>query len=213
MEQLLTGKIRLAGFDDEWEEKELGEIAIFLKWKWLAKKDIQKNWKYKCIHYWELFTHYKEIISDIKSYTNIYNNPTLSENNDILFPTSDVTPKWLAKASCIQENGIVLWWDILVVRPIWNQLNGKFFAYFVSHNPEKILIFATGTTVFHLYAKDLKNLKIPLPKNPTEQSAIAEILSDMDQEISDLEAKKQKYQKIKSALMEQLLTGKIRISA
>lgn len=46
----------------------------------------------------------------------------------------------------------------------------------------------------------------------TEQTAIAEILSDMDKEIAELESKRTKYERIKQGMMQQLLTGKIRLT-
>jgi len=55
-------------------------------------------------------------------------------------------------------------------------------------------------------------LKIGIPK-PKEQTAIATILSDMDSEIEKLEQKKDKYTMLKQGMMQQLLTGRIRIYA
>jgi type I restriction enzyme S subunit len=52
-------------------------------------------------------------------------------------------------------------------------------------------------------------VKIPLQKN--EQSTIASILFDMDREIESLEHKRDKYRDIKQGMMQQLLTGNIRI--
>ncbi|EHZ5660931.1 hypothetical protein K6C79_001978, partial [Enterococcus faecalis] len=45
-----------------------------------------------------------------------------------------------------------------------------------------------------------------------EQKAVATVLSDMDEEIFKLEEKLEKYKKIKQGMMEQLLTGKIRLA-
>jgi type I restriction enzyme S subunit len=56
----------------------------------------------------------------------------------------------------------------------------------------------------------ISKLRIPLPPLP-EQKAIAEVLSDMDAEIETLEQKRDKYKKIKQGMMEQLLTGKVRL--
>ena len=52
---------------------------------------------------------------------------------------------------------------------------------------------------------------ISIPKNDAEQKAIAEILSDMDAELEQLEAKKAKYEQIKQGMMQELLTGKTRL--
>ncbi|WP_196889548.1 restriction endonuclease subunit S [Aureivirga sp. CE67] len=56
----------------------------------------------------------------------------------------------------------------------------------------------------------LRKLKLPLPPLP-EQQKIAEILSSMDTKIEVLEAKKVQYQELKKGLMQQLLTGKVRV--
>ncbi len=58
----------------------------------------------------------------------------------------------------------------------------------------------------------VQNLNITLPPTLAEQSAISKILSDMDSAISKLEAKKLKYTAIKQGMMQQLLTGKIRLT-
>src|ERR1035437_717107 len=52
-----------------WVVKKLGEIAHFFKGKGLPKSDLKENGKYKCIHYGELFTKYKEVIREVLSYT------------------------------------------------------------------------------------------------------------------------------------------------
>ena len=54
-------------------------------------------------------------------------------------------------------------------------------------------------------------LEITVPPTPEEQNAIAIILSDMDAEITALETKLEKYKKVKLGMMQNLLTGKIRL--
>lgn len=73
-----------------------------------------------------------------------------------------------------------------------------------------ILKFVKGSTVFHLYASDLMNLEVNFP-GPDEQTAIANVLSNMDTEIEKLESQLTKYQNIKQGMMQTLLTGKIRL--
>lgn len=53
-------------------------------------------------------------------------------------------------------------------------------------------------------------MKVDLP-SLAEQRAIASILSDMDAEIAELEAKRDKYKEVRQGMMQQLLTGKIRL--
>ena len=116
MQELLTGKRRLPGFSGKWETKKLGEVAEFDHGRDLPKSDLSEDGPYKCIHYGQLFNEYKELISEIKSKTHTNIGRFYSKANDVLMPTSDVTPRGLATASCIKENGIILGGGILVIR-------------------------------------------------------------------------------------------------
>lgn len=69
---------------------------------------------------------------------------------------------------------------------------------------------ATGLKVYGVSKGNLRGIEIPLPTKE-EQKAIALTLSDMDAEIAALEAKRDKYRQIKQGMMQQLLTGKIRL--
>ncbi|WP_419602545.1 restriction endonuclease subunit S, partial [Thiolapillus sp.] len=113
-----TPRLRFPEFREAgaWEVKRLGEVCCFLKGKGLPKTAITPHGVAPCIHYGELFTDYGEVIRDTKSYTDSTNNCVKSEEEDVLMPTSDVTPNGLAKASCIKEKGVVLGGDILIIR-------------------------------------------------------------------------------------------------
>ena len=69
----------------------------------------------------------------------------------------------------------------------------------------------SGSTIVHLYQKDFVKFNFPIPSSIEEQTAIANVLSDMDTEISALETKLAKYRTLKTGMMQQLLTGKIRL--
>lgn len=69
---------------------------------------------------------------------------------------------------------------------------------------------AIGSTFLEISKKDLAELDIIVPE-VTEQKAIAQVLSDMDSEIEQLEKKLAKYQQIKRGMMQELLTGRIRL--
>ena len=62
-----------------------------------------------------------------------------------------------------------------------------------------------------LSSSRLKLFKIAIPKSTTEQTAIAQLLSDMDAEIEALECRLKKTQALKQGMMQALLTGKIRL--
>jgi len=70
---------------------------------------------------------------------------------------------------------------------------------------------STGSTFDSVNSKQVKELEIPLPISKEEQTRIATILSDMDNEITALETKLEKYRNIKLGMMQNLLTGKIRL--
>ena len=62
-----------------------------------------------------------------------------------------------------------------------------------------------------LYQKDFVEFEFNLPSPNEEQIAIAEVLSDMDAEITALEQRLEKTKAIKQGMMQQLLTGRIRL--
>lgn len=194
----------------DWKKNRLGEIGHFYKGKGLPKSQISESGKYKCIHYGELFTKHEECINEIISYTDDNSNSFFSVSNDVLMPTSDVTPNGLATASCIFEDNVILGGDILVIRVAKEILNGLYLSYFIKNNKDKVMKLVSGSTVYHLYGSDMKELEITYP-NIHIQNQIAKVLLDMDIEIKKLETKLEKLKKIKLGMLQNLLTGKIRL--
>ncbi len=193
-----------------WQRVRLGDIATFLKGKGLSKSQVSPNAKHECILYGELFTHYDRVVTNIKSFTNIYDNPMLSLNNDVLMSGSAETPDILATASCILKKGVILGGDILIIRPNSNLLNGCFLAYCIVYDKNQVLSKVVGSTVYHLYAKDLKDFEILLPPL-NEQIAIANVLSDLDRYLYSLDAIILKKESVKKALSFELLSQRKRL--
>ena len=210
MQQLLTGQTRLPGFQGEWEVKQLGDVATFHKGRGLPKSALTPYGAEPCIHYGELFTHYPEAIETICSRTDDSAGAFRSAANDVLMPTSDVTPRGLAKASCVQLDGVILGGDILVIRCDSKLVFGAFLSYTIRHQEVQILQLVTGTTVFHLYGRDMAKLMLSLP-SVEEQIAIVRALTDMDAELAALEARRDKTRALKQGMMQELLTGKTRL--
>ena len=211
MQQLLTGKTRLPGFSGEWETKQLGGIASFFKGSGLSKADLSLDGKRRCIHYGELFTTYGECISEVLHGTDRSGTFFPSLANDVLMPGSDVTPNGLATASCLSIPDVILGGDILVIRVPVDILNGIFLAYAIKLNRNQVMQLVSGTTVFHLYGRDMANFSFAMP-SIQEQNAIVDIFSDMDAEITALEQRRDKTRAIKQGMMQQLLTGWVRLS-
>ena len=210
MQQLLTGQTRLPGFSGEWEVKRLGEVANFLKGKGLPKSEINVYGSEPCIHYGELFTKYPESILKILSNTDVTTDVFYSITNDVLMPTSDVTPNGLATASCINQDKVILGGDILIIRADPNILNGSFISYVIRQLRDQVMQLVTGTTVFHLYGSDMKKFTFLMP-SIKEQQAIVKILSDINTEITALEVRRDKSRDLKQGMMQELLTGRIRL--
>ena len=210
MQQLLTGKTRLPGFSGEWEMKRLGDIASFFKGSGLSKADLSLGGRRRCVHYGELFTVYGERITKVLHGTDREGMFFYSIRNDVLMPTSDVTPNGLATASCILTSDIIIGGDILVIRTPKSLLNGEFLAYTIKTHRNQVMQLVSGTTVFHLYGRDMATFGFPAP-SVEEQTAIAVVLSDMDAEIAALERRRDKTRAIKQGMMQQLLIGRVRL--
>jgi len=188
---------------EDWEIKTLGVVADFFKGKGLPKNHIKDDGSFKCIHYGELFTKYNELIKNVISKTDIYDKPFLSIANDVLMPTSDVTPNGLATASCILEDGVILGGDVLIIRQKKKVLDGLFLSFYIAQFREKVMKLVSGSTVYHLYGSDMKNLEIVIPCLK-EQTKIATFLSAIDDKIELVLNQIQDTQEYKKGLLQQM---------
>lgn len=182
----------------------LGELATFRKGSGLPKSDIGSG-NNPCIHYGELFTKYGAVIERIRSRTH-RDLPIKSVKGDVLMPTSDVTPRGLAKASAVQIAGVGLGGDILVIHPDTKRVDGRYLANAIRLDANQVLKLVRGSTVYHLYAKDMRNFTFQLPAL-AEQEHVAAALQDADELIASLEQLIAKKCGIKQGMMQELLTG------
>ena len=102
---------------------------------------------------------------------------------------------------------------VFVIRPINNSYSARFLYYVLSSSVFRTFLdeLAAGSTIVHLYQKDLVKFDFYIPPTIEEQEAIATVIYDMEAEIIRLQAKLEKYRKIKSGMMDELLTGKVRL--
>ncbi|MDQ0689587.1 restriction endonuclease subunit S [Arthrobacter sp. W4I7] len=212
MQKLLIGKTRLAGFTQPWRTVHLGDVAQFGKGMGLPKSDMEATGKYSCVHYGELFTRYGAEIKAVISRTNNASLGVRSSALDVLMPTSDVTPRGLAKASAIHDAGVILGGDILIIRPDPRQLYGPFLAHAIRQDANQILQLVRGSTVFHIYATDMRSFAFQAPA-ADEQRAICNVLGDVQQEIELLGQRVRKARAMKQGMMQQLLTGSVRLQS
>lgn len=213
MQNLLSGKIRLPEFalrpdgslkttrqtelgyvPEDWEVVELGNVVnIFdnLRIPVTASKRISGSTPYYGANgiqdYVEGFTHKGEFVLIAEDGANdLINYPVSYVNGEI----------WVNNHAH-------------VVQGKENVLDNGFLAYRL--NSTNITSYLVGGTRAKLNGSTLKIIQIIIPKSTDEQTAIAQLLSDMDAEIEALECRLKKTQALKQGMMQALLTGKIRL--
>lgn len=212
MQQLLTGKTRLPGFNGEWKLQRLEEIGSFSKGKGIKKDEVMAS-GVPAIRYGEIYTKYHFQTRNIETF--ISNATAASAHplrkGDIVFAASGETLEEIGK--CAVYLGDVVAFaggDTIVFSP--NKDHPVFLSYtlnsFTAIEQKKRM--GQGDAVVHIHASNLKNLKLKLP-NFDEQTEIAETLSGMDDEIELIETRLAKTKAIKQGMMQELLTGRTRL--
>lgn len=207
MQELLTGKRRLPGFDGEWEEKkaiELGDIIT------------GSTPRTSVIEYWGGDIPWVTP-TDITSARDIYSSERLITEKG-LYVIRELPPDTLL-ITCIASIGKNA---ILRKRGASNQQINAIvpfeshnidFLYYLLEMNKNFLLDKAGQTATKILSKtDFSELTFLVPQL-SEQVAIAEILSDMDAEIDALTAKLDKMRNVKKGMMQELLTGRIRLVA
>lgn len=212
MQQLLTGKTRLPGFSGEWETKRLGELGHFLKGS-SVKRDEAGSGPLACIRYGEIYTTHHDYIRTFRSWisSEVANTATRLEYGDLLFAGSGETKEEIGKCvAFVTEVEAYAGGDIVILRP--KDVDPLFLGYVLNapYVVRQKTSFGQGDAVVHISAKALAQVEVALPST-TEQAAIATVLSDMDAEIAALEARRDKTRQIKQGMMQQLLTGRVRL--
>jgi type I restriction enzyme S subunit len=194
----------------DWKEVRLGEHAAFFKGNGLSKSQLIDDGPQQCVHYGELFTHYGPVIETVTSKCVAFEGSFKSLAGDVLMPGSDVTPRGLATASAIKFSDVLLGGDVIVIRTKPTSLYGPFLSNFIRMSKGQVLRLVKGSTVYHIHAKDLADLEVLMPPLK-EQEAIAEALTVMDDELEVLTAQVSKLRMVKEGMMQDLLTGKVRL--
>ena len=212
MQQLLTGKTRLKGFSEPWVKRKLGENATIQRGgsprpieaylttsrngiNWIKIGDVRPNDKF--IRH----TAEKIIPEGVSHSRQVYKGDFILSNS-----MSFGRPYILDIDGCIHDG-----W--LVIKDYSNTYDMDFLYYILSSDTvfEQYIAMAAGSSVKNLNKEKVANVMLFAPQSLAEQQAIAAILTNMDNEITALETKKTKYEAIKQGMMQQLLTGKIRL--
>ena len=212
MQQLLTGQTRLPGFSGEWEMKRLGEIGVFLKGSGV-KKDESQSGSLSCIRYGEIYTRHNDYIKEFHSFISAEVAATARrlKKGDLLFAGSGETKTEIGKCvAFVDDFEAYAGGDIVILRPLSvDSLYLGFSLNTPSVNQQKASR-GQGDAVVHIGSTALADIAVNLP-SPPEQTAIAAILSDMDTELAALQARRSKTLALKQAMMQALLTGRIRL--
>ena len=209
MQELLTGKKRLPGFSGEWSKQQLGDICNIVNGG-TPSTSIAEFWNGKIL--WCTPT---DITSCSTKY--IYTTESKITESGLKASSATLLPKGallLCSRATIGEVRIAgntictnQGFKSLVVH---QNISNEWLYYMVHVLKFNMLGKAIGSTFLEISKKDLAELDIIVPEF-TEQKAIAQVLSDMDSEIELLEKKLAKYQQIKQGMMQELLTGRIRL--
>jgi len=208
MQQLLTGKRRLPGFDGEWEIKRLGEMAKINSGgtpkssvaeyydgdiPWVSIADMTKHGKY--------------ISRTQKNITTL----GLENSSARLYPRHTILYAMYASIGECSISTVELCSSqaILGIRPNSN-LDHQFLYYYLSSLKEKIKLQGQQGTQSNLNAGMVKGFRLNIP-TIKEQQKIATVLTTADKEIQTLQQKIDCLKQEKKALMQQLLTGKRRV--
>lgn len=212
MQQLLTGQTRLPGFKGKWEVKRLGRLGRFLKGRGVSK-DQARSGDLPCVRYGELYTHHHDLVRTFNSWISAEVAATALpiERGDILFAGSGETKEEIGKcAAFVDDHKAYAGGDIVVLRVL--EGDSKFLGYFLNSQPiaRQKASKGQGDAVVHISATALSDIECRLP-GPSEQSAVAEVIVDMDAELAALGARREKTRSIKQGMMQELLTGRTRL--
>lgn len=211
MQQLLSGKKRLKGFTEPWVEKKLGDVVTNSTGLTYSPNNVKK---------------YGTLVlrsSNIKNGKLIFEDNVFVEmsiperakvhTNDLLVCVRNGSKALIGKSAVITEDaeGMAFGAFMTILRA--NGIEQIFLNYYWQTDfVQKQVRDNMGATINQITNADISDFDIYVPYSFTEQQSIASVLTFMDNELSALEAKRKKYEQIKQGMMQQLLTGRIRLN-
>lgn len=210
MQQLLTGKKRLPGFNDKWKSMLLGDIAEVKDGTHQTPKYVKSGGK-------PFYSVENVTADDFKNVKHISLEEHKALTSNYRIEKGDVLMTRIGSIGCCKYVD----WDVdasfyvsLALLKINEKYDSKFISYLsnIKSFKEEVML---NSLVFAIPQKinlgNISLIKVYIPTSKAEQTAISNILSDCDSEIAALEEKRDKYKEIKHGMMQQLLTGKIRL--
>jgi type I restriction enzyme S subunit len=216
MQQLLTGKTRLQGFTQPWHEVQIGKIGYTYPGITGKSKD-----DFNCgdARYITFLNVLNNPVIDTSIFERVNISPTEGQNaahkGDLFFNTSSETPEEVGICAVLNEEIENLYLNSFCFgyRLTDDSVLGHYLAYFwrSKRGREIMTSLAQGATRYNLSKAYFNKVNLIIPQTKDEQIAIVDVLNTMDDEICQLEAERDKYTLIKQGMMQELLTGKIRL--
>ena len=223
MQQLLTGKQRLPGFSGEWEIKTLGDLFTF-SGGYSASRDQLSVEGHCYLHYGDIHGSSKTSIDTKADYQVIpkldiplkqVSTKSLLKDGDVVFVDASEDDEGTSKhVVVVNRNNLpfISGLHTIVAKSKTDELAHEYrhYCFQTSAIRQQFLFYAVGTKVSGISKTNIPKLTLPVPSIP-EQTAIATVLSDMDAELSALEQQRDKTRALKQGMMQELLTGRIRL--
>lgn len=212
MQRLLSCETRLAKYSMPWNKKPLSDLGVFLKGSGV-KRDDALSGDLPCVRYGEIYTTHHNVIRDFSSYISrtVADEAKRIQVGDLLFAGSGETKAEIGKCVALaQDVEAYAGGDIIIFRP---ESENPVFLGWLMNTPQvarQKANFGQGDAVVHISASALASIEVSLP-DLDEQNAIARVITDMEAEITALEARLEKTRALKQGMMQTLLTGRVRL--
>lgn len=216
MQQLLTGKTRLPGFNGEWREAELKEFGYMIRGVSYKPEDssLKPEDGYVRLLRSNNIQEGKMVYADYV-YVNSGNvaDYQYMKDGDILICMANGSKQLVGKAARLTRAGVYTFGAFMGVFRCNDAAICPFVGELLKTGYYRKLLddILTGSAINNLNAAAVESLKFYVPSDSQEQRAIAEVLCKADNEINGLEGQRDKYRLIKQGMMQELMTGKTRL--
>lgn len=210
LEDLLSGRTRLDGFNGEWEEKSFKDLGDILTGLTYSPDNIRPSGK--------LVIRSSNVQDDRLSFEdNVFVDRTcvISEDikkGDIILCVRNGSASLIGKSAYANSDLDATFGAFMSNFRCKNHDSSGFVYYFTkSVMFKKFVKQILGATINQITKTDLKRVTLKIPVDIEEQQAITQVLTAMDEEIESLKIEKEKMIQIKEGAMDDLLTGRVRL--
>jgi type I restriction enzyme S subunit len=217
MHQLLSGQTRLPGFSGEWEVRELGQLGS-ISGAGVDKRIRAGEPPVRLVNYMDVYRRSFIRSTDLDHVVSASPEQAARcavREGDVFFTPSSEMPFDIAASAVAVEDIPDACYSYHVVRLRLNEdwdLRFRAYAFKTQAFLDQAARTSEGSGVRYVITQGkFRQLTIRYPSDKAEQAAIAAVLSDMDAELTALEARRAKTRDLKQAMMQELLTGNIRL--